>query len=427
MASFDKYKNHGGGAHTKSFENRTFTYEQLINYYPKQFLLDELLTVNSTCDHINFFFDLKNIMQTVYLEFAIRYMINDSQQKGSVSSWIFESFVAFIGFHKDYIMSRGKTCKFYVFFETGDSGYHKRLDKEYKANRSIDKAFGLEEKELRFNREIWQKNLLLIEKAGSKLPDVTVIHLRGLEADFIPYYLMSRNKVDMRENVLNLTYSTDHDLYQNTLIGKKSFLYFRRRQNFKIIDSSKIVKDFSGDKKSMKIFADEKYYPLLIAMCGDPGDNVERPLKRVGLDLRIGVVKINKIVQEFAEICGGMEKIYETSANLSNDKLIPDDVVKSFKSENTLLKQFVEHNETVMMNLRLMSFEVLSRVLDDYPTGNMIESRKHINDMIDNKKTANMEPLMESLNRIKVYPEEKHMIKAYLNKNSSFDEVMSTF
>jgi len=420
MVDFNKYKNHGG-YHTKKYEERTFSYEQLINYYPKQYLLDELLTVNSDCDHINFFFDLKNIMQTVYLEFAIRYMINDSQAKGSISSMIFEAFVAFIGFHKDYIVSRGKTCKFYVFFETGDSGYHKRLDKQYKANRSIDKAFGLDEKELRFNREIWQKNLILIEKAGSKLPDVTVIHLKNLEADFIPYYLMSRNKVRTDDKTLNLTYSTDHDLYQNTLVGNKSYNYYRRRQNFKILDKHQIVRNFSKDKKSIKVFSDYKYYPLLIAMCGDPGDNVAIPIKRAG------VVRINKIVEEFAEICGGMEKIYEIASNLSNDELISETVVNSLDIKNILLRKFVVDNKKVLLNLRLMSFEILSRVLDNQPTGTMLELRNHIDDMLDKKTTANMEPLVESLNRIKVYPEKKHMLKVYLNNESTFDEVMGNF
>jgi hypothetical protein len=420
MVDFNKYKNYGNMP-KKKYEERSFSYEQLINYYPKQHLLDELLTANPNCDHINFFMDLKNIMQTVYLEFAVRYMINDSKEKGSVSSWIFESFIAYIGFHKDYVMSRGKTCNFYVFFETGDSGYHKRLDKRYKANRSIDKAFGLEEHEMRFNREIWQKNLILIEKAGSKLPDVTVFHMKNLEADFIPYYLMSRNKVNMSENVLNITYSTDHDLYQNTLVGDKSYTYWRRRQEFKIFDKHKIVKNFSGDKKTMKEFADCKYYPLLIAMCGDPGDNVAIPIKRAG------VVRINKIVAEFAEICGGMEKIYETASNLSNDKLIPDELVNTLNIENTLLRRFVEENDKVLLNLRLMSFEVLSRVLDNAPTGTMIESRKHIDEMLNNKKTAQMQPLVESLAKIKVYPEEKHLMKVYLNTESSFDQVMASF
>jgi len=421
MADFNNYRNISNGVHTKKYENRSFSYEQLINYYPKHFLLDELLTANSERNHINFFFDLKNIMQTVYLEFAVRYMINDSQDKGCISSWIFESFLAFIGFHKDYVLSRGKTCKFYVFFETGDSGYHKRLDTKYKANRTIDKGFGLEENELRFNREIWQKNLILIEKVGNKLPDVSVIHLKNLEADFIPYYLMSRKKVDMSENVLNITYSTDHDLYQNTLISDKSFIYHRRRQDFRIFDKNKIVKNFSGDKKTMKIFAKYEYYPLLIAMCGDPGDNVAIPIKRAG------VVRINKIVEEFAELCGGLENIYKISSNLSNTELIPKDVVNSLNIENTLLKKFVDDNHKILLNLRLMSFEVLSRVLDENPSGTMLEMRNYIDDIISNKKTANMEPLMESLNRIKIYPEEKHIKKVYLNNKSSFDDIMTDF
>lgn len=404
----------------KKYKERTFSYEQLINYYPKHHLLDELLNSNPNATHINFFFDLKNIMQTVYLEFAMKYLINDTVDRGFSSPWIFEAFIAYIGFHKNYIMNRRMTASFYVFFETGESGYHKRIYKGYKENRTIDKAFGLTENEIRLSREIWQKNLLLIEKAGSKLPDVHVLHMKNLEADFIPYYLMSRNLVDMSDNIINLTYSTDHDLYQNTLL-KNSYTYYRHRTTYEIFDKYKIIDHYAKKKANFKAEVSNEYYPILIAMCGDTGDDIPVPIKGAG------IVRINKIIKEFVEICGGLEKIYEIASNLNNIELISLEKRNTLQIENTYLKKFVDDNAKILMNMRLMSFEVLSRVLDKNPINTMLESRSYIKESINNKQTINLNILNENLNKIKVFVDEKHFKKVYLNLKSTFDEVSKTF
>jgi len=420
MKYTDVYKSNGLNRNNIVYKERSFSYEQLINYYPKHYLLDELLTSNSEKNHINFFFDLKNIMQTVYLEFAMRYLINDTNDRGFVSPWVFEAFVAFIGFHKDYVISRGKTCSFYVFFETGESGYHKRIYKKYKENRTIDKAFGLSQEEIKLSREIWQKNLLLIEKAGNKLPDVHVIKMTNLEADFIPYYLMSRELVDMSDNVINITYSTDHDLYQNAL-NTNSYTYYRHRQTFEIFDKYKIIDHFARKKKKFKSNISPEYYPIFIAMCGDTGDDIPVPIRGAG------PVRVNKIIEQFVDICGGIEKIYEVASNLNNTYLISENDANNFNSENTYLNKFVRNNEKVLMNIRLMSFEVLSRVLDNSPTMTLLEQKKHIHDIVDKKTIRDKQILIEMLAGIKVYPEEKHIDKVYLHTESTFEEISKTF
>ena len=420
FSSLDKryggYKSFGN----KKYKERSFTYEQLINYYPKHHLFDEILNSNPTATHINYFIDLKNIMQTVYLEFAIRYLINDSIDRGFSSPWIFESFIAFLGFHKDYVASRGKTASFYVFFETGDSGYHKRIYKDYKCRRKIDKAFGLTAKELKLNREIWQRNLLLIEKAASKIPDVHVLHMKNLEADFIPYYLMSRNKVDMSDNVINVSYSTDHDLYQNTLL-KNSYTYYRHRTTCMILDKYDIVDHYNRKHKSFVNTIEPEYYPIFIAMTGDTGDDIPVPVRGGG------PVRVGKVIKEFVDICGGIENMYNIASNLNNTELISEEKVKSLQIDNTWLRKFVENNQKILMNMRLMCFEVLSRVLDNSPTGTMLELRKYIDERIYDKTSVEQNILNENLNKIKVFVEEKYMNKVYMNLESSFDEVMKTF
>jgi len=404
---------------------KSFSYEQLINYYPRHHLIDELLNAHSNVDHINFFFDLKNIMQTTYLEFAINYLINDSREKGQISSLIFESFIAFLGFHKEYCYSRSKNANFYVFFENGDSGYHKRIYKDYKNNRKIDKAFGLTEAELRLNRDILQKNLILIEKACNKIPNVFVIHMKNLEADFIPYYLMSRKLVPHGENVLNLTYSSDHDLYQNTLCTDNSYIYYRRKKDLAIIDKHMIIKKYMKKHKiPPNIDIPPHYYPIFIACTGDSGDDIPSPFHGAG------PVTVYKHINDFVEICGGIENIYKIAYDKNQNKLIDDETRRNLPENIKMTKtiqKFIDNDDKILRNIRLMSFEVLSYYLDNYGDNNLMEQRRHIRDIIKNNTSINSNILLETLRKTKIFIDESHFNRAYLNISSNIDDIMKAF
>jgi len=416
MNKFDIYKNQSGFIRER---NNSFSYEQLINYYPRHHLLDDLLTSLPKVKHINFFIDLKNIMQTTYLEFAIRYLINDTNDRGYISPLIFESFMAFIGFHKEYVLTRDKTANFYVFFETGDSGYHKRIFKDYKSNRSIDKAFGLTQQELNLNREILQKNFILINKIGNKLPNVNVIHLENLEADFIPYYLISRKLVKHGDDVLNLTYSTDHDLYQNTLCSENSYIFYRRKQNLSIFGKNQIIKKYIK-KKNFESSVPPELYPIFIACTGDTGDGIPTPFKGAG------PVTINKHVEDFIEICGGVDKIYEKSIDLNCEHLL---ALNNMDFENinlnTTLQKFIDNEDKILRNIRLMSFEVLSSVLDKYGDSTLMEKRKYIRENVSSDTSIKSNILLESLHKIKIFIDEKHFNKVFLSSSSTIEEKLN--
>jgi len=417
----NKYKHIQQSRGNSYSTERSFSFEQLINYYPRHHLLDELLTANPNVSHINFFIDLKNIMQTTYLEFAIQYLINDSKEKGQISSLIFESFMAFLGFHKEYVLSRSLTANFYVFFETGDSGYHKRIFKDYKSNRSIDKAFGLTESELRLNRDILQKNLILINKVGNKLPNVRVFHLENLEADFIPYYLMSRKLIPEGNHIINLTYSTDHDLYQNTLCTPRSYIYYRRKQKLLIIDKTKIIEHYSKIK-NFKTDLTPDYYPFFIACTGDTGDGIPKPFRGAG------PATINKNLKEFVEICGGLDNIIAIASDKNATEFldINNDNFKNINLNSTLQK-FIDNNDKILRNTRLMSFEVLSRYLDNYGDNTLLEKRKYIHEIAKTDESVNPDILLESLHKTKIFIDEKHYNKLFLSPSTSFNDILKTF
>jgi hypothetical protein len=184
-----------------------------LSYYPNYNLLDEIVAKNNY-KTLNLYFDLKNNLQSTYMQHAIVNIVESSKRGKHIDTSVFSSLISFLTFHKIWGIKRGIDVNFYIFFETGKSFYHKNISKKYKISRQIDDLYGLD----RVDRDLFfhtlQSNFQLIEKACNLLPNVKVIRLQNLEADFIPYYLITRNKVSRDENVGHLIYSNDHDLLQ---------------------------------------------------------------------------------------------------------------------------------------------------------------------------------------------------------------------
>lgn len=73
---------------------------QLVNYYPKYKYLDDIISATEK-DVLNLFIDLKGCMQTLYMEWGIKYVLEQSRGKYADPT-IFSSILQFIQFHKNY-------------------------------------------------------------------------------------------------------------------------------------------------------------------------------------------------------------------------------------------------------------------------------------------------------------------------------------
>ena len=107
---------------------------------------------------------------------------------------VFSSLISFLAFHKRYSLNRGVKIKYYIFFESGKSYYHLNICKKYKIGRRIDDLYGLDHEKRELFFKVLNANYDMIENACNKIPDIKVVRLQNLEADFIPYYLI-RNKL----------------------------------------------------------------------------------------------------------------------------------------------------------------------------------------------------------------------------------------
>ena len=167
----------------------TFNSSQICCYYPKYLYLDNVLSTTGK-RKLNLFIDLKGCMQSLFQEWAIRYIVANSQDASMVDSSIFASILEFLAFHKQYAKKRDIELTTYLFYEHGKSSYHLNIFDKYKANRRVGDFFGLDEAQKDLFFKVLNRNLFVIKQVCSKLPNVNVISLDYLEADFIPWYLM---------------------------------------------------------------------------------------------------------------------------------------------------------------------------------------------------------------------------------------------
>lgn len=365
----------------------------LLSYYPTFSILDEIVSYGDY-NTLNIYIDLKNTLQTTYMEHAIINIIESTQNGRFYDTSVFSSVISFLAFHKRYAMGRDIKINFYIFFESGQSYYHQNISKKYKVSRRIDDLYGLDNEKRELFFSVLQKNYTLIEKACNKIPNVRVIRLHHLEADFVPYYLITRKKVDTSSNIAHIIYSNDHDLLQ--CVMENVYVYQKIMSKVKRIVKSGEVMERELKKKNN---LNDNIQPLALSIIGDPGDDVE------GIK-GIGPVTFLKCMHEVMKLIGSIDNLYDNVIqgnpifNLSNLKIPNKNTQKIITEEQTTNK--------ISNNLKLVSFELISRAVENPSSMEMSEKSKYIdNTMFSGNLQVNAEPLKTSLSKVDVELEHK--------------------
>ncbi len=370
----------------------------LLSYYPTYKILDEILA-RGNYDTLNIYIDLKNNLQTLYMEHAVVGIVESSMQAKRYDTTIVHALLSFISFHKTYAFKRGIKLNIFVFFETGKSTYHKNIRKKYKIRRSIDDLYGLDANKRQLFTEVLHRNFQFIEKLFNRLPNVKVIRHQNLEADFVPYFLLTRNLVDRSPNVAHVTYSNDHDLYQN-ILDENTFCFVKNKKYRNIVSQGKVTSTYL--KKNVDL--PDEYLPFLMAIIGDSGDDVD------GVK-GIGPAKGEIIIEEFINLCGGHPNIiYQKIIN--NEPIFSNDV----KIKNKYMRKVYEEeqkNKLISDNLKLVSFELISREFESPSSTEMIKRRDNFFNFFNNPKPViPSKVLTEGLNNLRIYIESEDIIKS---------------
>lgn len=358
----------------------------ICSYYPNYAILDEVIS-QSNYKNLNIYIDLKNVLQTLYLKHAVSYMIESSKNTKFPDTSIFLSLLMYFSFHKKYVLKRNINLKIYVFFESGKSYYHLNIDKNYKKSRIISDLFdfGIDSTKLFFN--VLSKNYSLIEQAFNKIPNIKVIRMLNLEADFIPYYLIRNKLVDTSDDTAHVIYSTDHDLFQ--CIKKNVFVFLKYGTKKKLLKQGEVLKQYLKIDKGIS----DIYLPLAMSIIGDPGDDI------IGIK-GIGGKKFLDILDNLKKLIGSVGNLYN---NVFSSRPIFD--LSNVKLPNKYLRMVIEHEEEsglISKNLKLISFELISRALDNPLNTEIIKKRKRIYNVIKEDKIVNKENMYNALQNVGV-------------------------
>ncbi len=371
----------------------------ILSYYPTYSILDEVIT-SGKYDTLNLYFDIKNNLQSLYMQHTIVNIIESTLTSKFTDSSVFEAVMQFLSFHKIYAANRNIKINFFIFMETGRSNYHLNISKTYKISRRIDDLYGLDREKRDLFFTVLQKNFMLLEKAGNRMPNIKVIRLQNLEADFIPYYLITRKIVDTSPNVGHIIYSNDHDMLQ--CLNDNVFVYVKVPKVKRLVRKNEALQSYLKFRECVP----DSYLPLIMAIIGDIGDNVD------GIK-GIGGKTIEKIIEEVVQLTGGIENLFH---NVVKGKPIfnPDLTSHPNKYINTIVQKELTEN-TISKNLKLVSFEILSRFLDDPMSTEMLEKRKMIENVLKANEVVDIERMRTALAGNRIYLVEDSLDNIYFN------------
>jgi len=362
----------------------------VITFFAPYTILNSIVSCREGASHVNFFVDLKNVTQTLYMKDAVKTVVESTKQFNSIDLSLFHSIFHFISYYKTYCVKKGLTCNFYFFFETGQSFYHFNIYKKYKENRKIDKLFGLDTETKELFNIVYQKNLGLVEKIANKLPTIKVFRLKNFEADFLPYYLIHYRNIGVNQNEINIILSSDHDMWQ--CVNNNTFIFSRYAKQSRVISEGEVLSSLFKDKMTQ---FDDRYYTMILSIIGDRGDDIPG-IKGIGIKRAKNIY--NELKEYYPDPFIFLQKI------IQNVPLF-DDYDGSDKYM-ILVKEHEHNTRIVSRNMKLISFELISRALENPPSLSYLDIQKHIDSILYDDAYTKYDILIEALKRSNIYVDE---------------------
>lgn len=241
--------------------------------------LDNILKEHTINDMVsyNIFVDVRSAIPKIYeeetkLELVKSYTVRNDKFVMS------RGIIKLINHYAKYFRKKNLPYNIILFSESGDSLYHKKIDKEYKSKRKQSKlkAVSYNQGLLDNASSIIDYNIKTLEKVLNNIDNIYYFHLDYLEADFIPHYIKDKYGMNEETTNFNIILSNDKDLGQS--INKNTIQIAYKSKEYKVFDEQNAftmlkpssVKSFNYDK-----LYDIKAFPYLLAIIGDSSDSVK--------------------------------------------------------------------------------------------------------------------------------------------------------
>jgi len=359
--------------------------------------------------NVKVYIDLKNIFRALYVEDILKEIIEYTYSDSGrfISSVIFQSILLYVSLWKEFLSSFRNISNYsiYVFTDTGESIYHSNILPTYKCSRHIDtKIFSEKIEQLKGSdlpteiketeieklkkrvecvsknteflelqrkfKPIRDNNFELSTKFLNKIKNVHFFMLKNLETDFLPYFLITR-RFNEEKDVLHIVCSNDHDMYQN-LILSNVIQIFSLSNKFCILDNSNVIPYFlyktygvlDPKKKQLIEKLSLNDIPIIMSLCGDPGDDVVKPIKKVGVITAAKMLSERDISYELIGTLDELNaRVYETNSFFKSKDI--HNIHSSNWSKLFSVVSIDELDVLLVKVYKLISYEQISRWLDE--------------------------------------------------------------
>jgi len=372
-----------------------------FSHIPKISVLQNLLS--SFSEPFAFFIDFNNNVVSLYDEKRLLNLIGSFDSEGLrnlLTPLIEQTLLLLKGFPQSKVI---------LHLESGRSLYHQRIRASYKLDRQYTWTM-LTPKQVETFREMLKLLKEIVTELFHLFPRTHVVHLQFLEADFIPYYVTSRQ---LLPNHLSISFSSDKDLFQQlsldnfliqirqlpsikdqrkSYITKKTAVYaFTNKEDF-------LHLEFVPEESRMfvrKILV--SWLPAVLAIAGDSDEFKGVP--------RLGYTSIyTALIKYLHKLSDGFKNL-ELIAKFDLTKTTCENRIETF---HKLLEELVEANkrykvwqqvpelyELVLQNFKLADFECLSCYVDKIP-----ETKQYIEKRVSDESTIDTTIFKQALKEL---------------------------
>jgi 5'-3' exonuclease len=178
-------------------------------------------------------------------------------------------------------------------------------------------------------------------------------------------------------------------MYQCLQLPDKVFIFSKTAGNKRLIKKGTAIETY------LKIRGYPDYVlSLIMAIIGDGGDNVD------GVH-GIGPKRVQEFLPQLVRMCGSMEQIRK---NIQTESCFSD--LKPTEEMNKYLKKVIDmeiSERLISKNLRLVDYEVISRYIDNPDKTEIIDKRKKLLSVIENKNVVPIKLLKPALELNKIH------------------------